>query len=189
MNITHLNDEGMIVQELEILPADLIFTPGMPLIRWFQRGRGEEKTFAGHVAGIGMDGESVLEALWTVTSQPYLAWAEAAPRYEIWRHYGLSPSVRGKIASKAESYRGRDYGWWKLFGHAGDAMLTKALGREIYLFRQGLFLDNYPICSWHWAYPYNAYGIDFGIPPRAAAPDHMHDHVRKAREWGCVVRK
>jgi hypothetical protein len=193
MKIVTASPEGMIAEEYEILPADLIFTRGAsPLfgkfIRWFERSPGEEKTFAGHVGGIGSDSQSVVEALWKVTSTPYHEWAKSAPQYEIWRHYGLAPSVRHKIAAKAESYIGRDYGWWKLGAHAGDAMLTKATGKEVFIFRKALFLDEYPICSWVWAYAYAKSMMGFGIPAHAANPDDMHDYVKQAPEWGMVMR-
>ena len=170
-----------------LLPADIIFTPGMGLVRLFQTAPGESPTWAGHVAGLGTS-DIVTEALWKVTCTGLDEWREKAPVYEIWRHNGLTMDQRKDAAAYALSFVDDSihYGWWKLGVHLGDWGLAWARWLatagvwegEAYGLRRFMFSDEFPICSWVWARAYQeAIGYRFGVRAAWTTPDSMHDHV------------
>lgn len=173
--------------------SDLIFvhSPSMlgALIRYFERHRGEPETYANHVGGICVDNDGtslVVEALLTVKATPFRDWAE--PAYEIWRHKGLTPDERYQVNLKALGYFGKSYGAWKLGGHLFDGICGKIAGHDVYFARRLMCLDEYPICSWVWAWAYDSIGYQFGISPRAASPDIMHDFVTSSPDWSLVSK-
>jgi hypothetical protein len=169
------------------LPGDLIFCHGsawLPrAIRWATRSKGEGATWANHVAGITSPGMA-LEASWTVIEHPL---PELAPPYQIWRYEPLTDAQREAVAVAALAYKGRSYGGAKLLTHLGDALLSKVFGGNPLFFRRLNHREEYPICSWLWAFAYErALSYQFGIPPEAASPDDMHDHVCITPGWFMV---
>jgi len=170
---------------MSFLPGDLIFTHGGGLIgsaiRECEQAPGEPPAYANHVAGFtGPD--TVTEALWIVVTHPYAEAMKGTP-HQVWRCMALTDEQRQAVAEKALTYVGRDYGWWKLGLHLGDALLTRMVGREVYAFRRLMFSDRYPICSWVWAESYAALGLSFGVPATLAQPDDMHDFVSSSPAW------
>jgi hypothetical protein len=186
-------------------------------IRWFTRRTGEAPTYANHVAGLiprrhahmlmsdlvlagrhGLAGELawkldqypgevwwVLEALWTVTITPL---SEYRGDYQAWRMDRARPEDRYRVCAAARAYYGRKYGVLKIGAHAGDAGISKVVGRDVYLFRRLACMDGYPICSWLWAYAY-ARGIGYEAwgDPGLVSPDCMHDHVSTSSDWVRVM--
>jgi len=157
------------------LPADLIFCHGdswlAGAIRWASRGRGEAGTYANHVAGL-VGGDSVVEALWTTVKHPY---REISDPHQVWRCSSLTDIDRVRIATEARGYVGKRYGGAKILTHLGDALLSKAFGGNPFFFRHLAHRQDYPICSWVWAYAFAEADYLFGLPPEAAQPDDMHD--------------
>ena len=179
---------------MELKPADLIFTRNEkswlgPAIRWFTRSRNEAPTWTNHTAGIGLTGDTVIEALWTVQETGWSEWERQTERFQVWRHTRIPDISRQIIAVEARQYVGKHYGWWKLGGHLIDGMLSKIIGRDVYLIRPLFFMKDYPICSWVWAYAYSKVGLRFGCEPDCADPDTQHDYVANSHEWIKVFEK
>jgi hypothetical protein len=174
-------------------PGDLIFTRNPhalgKLIRFFTRRINEAPTYTNHVAGVGPEAKTVIEALWHVVETPLDQWLKDNPCFEVWRRVGLPDRFRETIAKEAKGYVGRDYGWWKLGLHALDFSLSKFWFTDIYLFRRLMFADRYPICSWVWAYVYSKFNIVFGVKPSMADPDSMHDWVKCDILWTMIDKK
>lgn len=175
------------------LPADLIFTRNEkswigPAIRWFTRSRGEPETWTNHVAGVGLR-DSVIEALWTVQEAEWAKWEQENDRFQVWRNVKMTGIARKVVAAQALAYVGRKYGWWKLGAHLLDGMLSKVTGGSVYAFRRVLFMEEYPVCSWVWAFAYGKIGIHLGCPPDCADPDTMLDYVSNSHEWKKVFEK
>jgi len=164
---------------MNLLPADLIFTRSASLlgsaIRWFERSSGEEQSWTNHTAGIGTS-DNVVEAQTSVISTPFNTWKEGE-QFQVWRTSDLDDAGRIEIAQYAESHLGHEYGYAKLIPHALDGLIAKVTGGNVYLFRRMLFLKNYDICSWLWAFGYHVRGLDFGASPRFVTPDDQHDYV------------
>lgn len=162
-----------------LFPADLIFTRSKTrlgwAIRWFQRSRGEPKSWTNHTAGIGFS-ENVVEADTTVISTPFDEWKEDKD-FQIWRTVDLDVSSQSFVASYAEAQIGRKYGFAKIIPHALDGLLSKITGGSPYVFRRMLFIKEYPICSWLWAYAYHQAELDFGSNPQKVSPDDQFDFV------------
>jgi len=157
------------------LPADLVFTSPTSFfgngIGWATRGKGEGATWAKHVGGfVGSD--QVVESLWRTVQHPL---SEVSVPLQVWRHISLTDWDRAVIATKARSYVGAPYGGAKIITHLGDALLGKLFGGNPYVFRRLAHRDDYPICSWTWAWSFAEIGYLFGVEPRAAQPDDMHD--------------
>lgn len=178
---------------MDFLPSDLIFTRSPrtlgKLIRWFEKGHGEAPSWTNHTAGIGLQGNTVIEALWTVQETPWPQWESQNGCFQVWRNTRLSDVDRRIVAAEATAYVGRQYGWWKLGPHLFDGMLSKVMGGNVYAMRRCLFLENYPICSWVWAYAYAKIGIRFGCDPDCADPDTMLDFISLSAEWDLVDEK
>ncbi len=177
-----------------LLPGDLLLYNGrglLPsLIGWAETGKGEAPTYAKHVGGIGHSGPlpsaTRIEALWKVEEFP--ATGLVNRRVQVWRMDGLTYGERTDLAAYARKHLGDKYGVLKLGAHLGDALLSKAFGGHPYVFRKLARLDDYPICSWLWAYAYDrVLGYRFGMPPRAAAPDDILDWIEDRPEWFMVA--
>ena len=172
------------------LPGDLVFCHGSNFIsraiQWASRHPGEKATYANHVAGF-VTPQDIVEALWTVQQHPYAACSTGREPNQVWRNKMLTPQGRQAVAAYAQGYIGREYGTGKIALHFGDALLTKATGREVYFFRRAANMDKYPICSWVWAEAYQAaLGISFGLPASEASPDDMQDYVKASPDWVLV---
>jgi hypothetical protein len=180
------------MSEIQLLPADSISVHSRSLLGWLIRkaetGPKEGRAYANHSANITFE-RCVTEALWHVTKSSFDPWLQKHTDFEIWRHTGLTPEQRETVARKAESYIGRQYGWWKLLIHLLDAFLTFLRRKETYFFRRMMFYDRYPICSWVEAYAYKAVQIDFGCAPNAADPDVIQDYKKAHPEsWKLIVK-
>ena len=173
---------------MEFLPGDLIFVHGHSAIgaaiRTAETGPGEPVAYANHVAGFTSPSD-VTEALWHVQTLPFPSWQTTTPIYQVWRCMALTPEQRSIVAQAASAYVGRPYGWWKLALHLGDSLLSWSIGTEVYAFRRMMSDGRYPICSWVWAYAYDALGLPnfFGLPPSEAQPEDMYDHVSCSILW------
>lgn len=187
MDTTHENPGERHQKMDRMLPADIIFTPGMGAIRLFQTAPGEDPTWAGHVAGLGTP-SMVVEAKWKVVSTAWDKYRERTPAFEVWRHTGLTMEQREAVAAVALGFMDESvhYGWWKLGLHLGDWGLAWArwgltAGQwegEAYALRRLMFSDEFPICNWVWAKAYQeAIGYRFGVKAAWTTPDTMHDHV------------
>lgn len=166
--------------------ADLIFVHGTGLlaegIRWAERSRGEGPSYANHVGGF-VSPTMVVEAKWTVLDHAY-ADAVAAQSHQVWRCMALTEEQRAAVAACACQLVGRSYGTDKIALQLGDSLLGKITGEDVDLFRRLDESDARPICSMLWALAYaRALGIRFGIDPRIAQPDDMHDWVLAHGEW------
>jgi hypothetical protein len=174
-------------------PTDLIFFRSDSwlgrAIRWFTRRKNEPGTFTNHVGGF-IDEYIILEALVTVKQNFFDLYDPHHDKFEIWRNTKLTPEQIESIRNKAMDYESRKYGFFKLLTHALDALLNKITRKEIFFFRKLNNVDRYPICSWLWAYAYNR-GLnyyEFGVDPKYATPDDMHDYVSESSDWELVYK-
>jgi len=100
-------------------------------------------------------------------------YVERGGTVEVWRARGLRDCDRVDVAHRLQKYRGRRYGWWKIGVHA----LERAFGGR-FVFRRLLRWDRYPICSWVAAFAFEPLRHHFfGVDPRLAQPDDIHDCV------------
>jgi len=171
---------------VRLQPADLIFYRTSSwlgkTIRWFTRSRKEEETYSNHVAGM-INERELIEADFKAIRREINLPIELG-RFQIWRNTFLTNEQRVAIANKAIEYQGKSYGYSKLITHMMDAFLNKIFSTEIFFFRKLNHIDNYPICSWIWTFPYfKAAKIKFGIEPEYATPDDMHDYIKKSYTW------
>jgi hypothetical protein len=159
-------------------------------IRFFERGRGEDKSVVNHTGLLLGD---VTGDLWSVLSQTISIEALARVRYgRFWSFYHndaaveiaiycdvtLTDEERRKIRDTALDYRDRIYGGAKLFLHMGDWALARMLFRQdVYVFRRLARIDWAPICSYLVAKGYAAVGRNFGVTESAATPDDIWDFV------------
>jgi len=181
-------------------PGDLIFVKSKTylgwVIRWFERSRGESPSWTNHTAGIGSV-NNVIEAQMKVISTPFDEWHQNK-EFQLWRTVDLAfsrigccdnkgrayASVSSRVVEYAEAQIGRKYGVMKIIPHAFDGLLSKITGGSPYVFRRMLCLENYPICSWLWAYAYHTAGLDFGGDPKRITPDDQLDYcVNHPNKW------
>lgn len=101
---------------------------------------------------------------------------ERAGNILVVRALGLSGPTRRAVAAKADSYRGRKYGYHKIIAQGIDYYLgrTLARGQDFYGVRRLLFWDKYPICSWVVASAYSSVGLHFGAAEDQATPHDIH---------------
>lgn len=170
--------------------SDLIFTTERSLfaktIRWMTRLPTEEPTVASHVAGVSTrhNQKTVLEALFKVKNTKYNLWVKDHSDFEIWRHSLLTKEQRLLIESHAKAYTDNFYGFWKLFLHGFDAIVSKVFNKDLFVARRIMFSHTYPICNWVWSYPYyDVIKYTFGTDPKFTTPDSMHDHVVESGYW------
>lgn len=174
---------------INTLPGDLLFCHGSSMmakaIRWASRSKNEEKTWTNHVAGIGQR-NTIIEAGWVVVEyQPAPEFFETC---QVWRNTTLTPEQRIAVAKAARAYLGRRYGGAKILLHLGDAILSKVFGGNPYMFRRLAKMDQYPICSWVWAFAYfNALHISFGVSPYMITPDDMLDFCQESPDWSLIT--
>jgi hypothetical protein len=176
---------------VDFKPSDIILVHGAnalgSAIRIAERGPGEPPAYANHVAGF-TSATDVTEALWSVQTTPYESWHVTTPIFQIWRCNAITDEQRSIVANVAQGYVGRSYGWWKLLLHLGDSALSWYAGREIYAFRRCMADGRYPICSWVWAYAYEALAPNFfGIAPSEAQPDDIGDWLNSHQDvWAKI---
>ena len=175
-----------------LLPADLGFTHGSAwysrAIRWATRHRTEPPTYANHTFGIGR-GLNIVEALSSVRQTALCEW-ELPGEFEIFRHTSSPHHLRVAVAARAEHYTGYRYGALKILPHLLDGVLGKVAARDVYAFRHLCFIPRYPICSWLWAWAYDAYGVrTSACDKRYASPDDQHDFLVGSPEWVLVVKR
>lgn len=94
----------------------------------------------------------------------------------IFRHRTTTLIENELIARKAMSYVGKKYGWFKLVTHAGDCLLGKITGKDLFFFRRITHSDRYPICSWVTEHAEHEVGRSFGKPLGSTTPDDIHDY-------------
>lgn len=163
-------------------------------IRFCQRAPGEEPSVVNHVGlilnGDGLGGPaSSIEALGRVRYGDFREFYSADPSVSvaIYRDVTLSPMEAAQIGLHASRYLGRRYGAPKLLLHLADWILSRILGREVWLFRRLAWVDRYPICSWLVARVFSATGRSFGVHPGMASPDDVWDWMQAHPEkWVCV---
>jgi hypothetical protein len=168
---------------MDLLPGDILFTRSKSrlgaLIRFCTRRPYEAKTVASHVGIITVGGplwDAILVEAQSKTNRHsmQLAYANKPDELCIFRPLNLTQDETDDIVAKANSYVGRDYGYFKLVLHLFDWSLG-----GIYLFRRIGRMDNYPICSYVVAAAYKAAGKDFGVSSYAASPDDIWDYCLK----------
>jgi len=174
---------------VSFMAGDIVFTRGTAwyskLIRWGTRHTGETRSRTNHT-GVGLDPNYFIEALHHVVATKWSDFAKnnALGTFEIWRNEALTEVQREAVAAKARGYLGRDYGYSKILLQSLDCILGKVLCMDVMAFRRLAFMDKYPICSWVVAYSYfNGIGYSFGISPRVADPDEIHDFVANHEDW------
>jgi len=189
------------MSEYLLLPGDLFFTRGPSrLSRWIracERSPGEEPSVINHVgtvAGVGtIKTAPVVEALREVERHTLYEQYHGKQDYlTIYRPIGITFEQRMAIGAKAGSYVGRKYGWFKIVNHGSDYLLSRAVGRDIYLFRRLCRNGKYPICSWVSGYSvYAVLGWKFkGLDPSVCQPDDMWDDIMGSRppRWKPIMQ-
>lgn len=184
-----------------LLPADVILTRSDTwlgrAIRAAER-RGSDTASYNHVGVVVSAGELppqdgdwrlapfgpvMVEALGHVLRRP--VWEGYGPQVKdqnaiaVYRPLNLEPGQGQSIARSAMAYVGERYGWWKLFFHLGDAVISKVAGRDVRLLRRALFVKSRPICSFLVAKAFAAVGLGFGVKPGSADPDDVADFCRQ----------
>lgn len=164
-----------LIDREEFLPADIIFTSSSgtlgKMIGAAEQGPGEGESYARHV-GIFVGADQVVEAREHVVQRSY---REITDPYQVWRCSSLDDVGRAKAATRARGFVGASYGWWKLFLHGFDSIVTKLRGKETVLARRLIFDENHPICNMVAALAVAAAGYFFGRKPEWTDPDQMHD--------------
>jgi hypothetical protein len=157
--------------------CDIILTssPGIlgSLIKYFQKENNESPSKVSH-CGIMVDDTNIVEALAHVMKRSVKGGygSKSSSSLSVFRPLNLSENEKQVILTKAASYVGRTYGYFKIAMHS----LDWATGGH-YLFRRIAGMDKYPICSWVVAHAYGAAGKDFGVAAGAAQPDDIWDFV------------
>lgn len=164
---------------MKLQPCDIMFARSHGFlggaIRFCTRRIGEGRTIASHTGLIVEPGEdmqaTVVEALahvkrHTLGSQ----YAACDTELCVFRPLNLTEEEKTAIVAKAETYVGREYGYFKLLLHLADFALDGA-----YVFRRLGRMDRYPICSYVVASAYKAGGKNFGVSDYAASPDDVWD--------------
>ena len=165
---------------IELMPCDIYLcrTPYTlsKIIRFCTRHIGEGRSQFSHCGIITAGGTNpiITEALTHVRTHPLSeSIADPAIEYAIYRPLDLLPEEKSAIVTKALSYDGRDYGYFKLVLHLLDFAFD-----GIYLFRRIGRMDKYPICSYVVACAYASVKKYFGVAPQAASPDDIGDFVQ-----------
>lgn len=183
-----------------ILPGDVFFTRSSSmlgrLIRWAETDPGEEETWANHTglfvsAGYLWPGHSKMlamcvESLWQTKHWTWWEGHKNEPgnTIRIYRYIGLRPGDARAIVSRAKSFVGDRYGWWKLGAHLIDRVLFKGKKTTSNLLR----VDSRPICSYTAAKSLADGGVFFGtMAPEAADPDEMMDWCSHAQDQWFLV--
>lgn len=168
-----------------ILPCDILLTRSKSklgsMIRFFtRRWPFESKTVASHCGIFTVEGD--LKTATLVEAQSHCNRHSFSEAYGsdtttdlcIFRPLNLTDEEKALIVAKAESYVGKDYGYFKLLLHLGDWLLG-----GVYLFRRLGRMDRYPICSYVVSHAYGAAKKTFGVANDAASPDDIWDFILK----------
>ena len=168
----------------ELRPCDIILTHGGSFvsraIRWAESRPGHP-AYANHAAlcldGGDWSGALIGEALSRVqTHSPASQYAGSTTQLRVWRPLDLTDQQRQAIIGAALRQVGQGYDYLKIGLQAIDGLLGKLFRREVVLARRLGSGDWGPICSWYVAEAYDAAGLTFGMPPRAADPDDLDSY-------------
>lgn len=159
-------------------------------IGWFSKRRNESETYATHIAMV-KDVFTVTEAKLTIKESGISKWIDNHRNFEIYRYKHMEKYQRDKIYEYAEEQKGNIYGGWKLLFFAADLSIEKLIGKDIFLFRNVLSSENFPICSWFVGYAYYRAGIKFEKNnPKYLDPDVMHDIIYRDKDnWKLIFKK
>lgn len=170
-------------------PGDIFLVKGDSLlskmIRVCTRVIGESRTQVNHAGIISTQARLkdtlCVEALSHVMEHGLLPMYKGNGQVAIYRKALLTMGFRRSIVEEARGYKGKTYGYLKLFTHFLDWMLLGS-----YVFRRLTSSDNYPICSWLVEWSYRKAGVD--LFPEGSSPDDIWDIVtRKEEGWECVM--
>lgn len=177
-------------------PGDIVLVKGTSIfskiVRWVTRINDEPKTYASHSAIISVGNEiynsKIIEALIHVKETNLNRYKNK--HFEIWRLNTISSEDRDNIVKQAGDYLSYKYGFLKILYQFLDYIIIKVINKEIFLFRRLAYSDKYPICSWlvAWAY-YDSIMYDFGIDPKFATPDDIHDYIKNHDDWDLIFKE
>ena len=171
-------------------PGDIYFTRGSnllgKLIRWAERSKDEEKTWANHVGVVTTPG-------WMVppeTDKPHLfAWVSEAfwhiGHHEWWNRHKENENYSvmvfrprhmtneqvEMVVNDALSRTGNRYAWWRIPG-----FLVEKLSFGKMKVSKLFFMKNRNVCSNHVALAFDEIGIRFEEEPLELDPDDMFDY-------------
>jgi len=184
------------LSEFEILPGDCVFVTAKNtwrrrLIAWFTQKIRESQTIAVHVGGISSHRTVIESGLFRVTETDLKDWAKNHNSFEIWRNKQWTLEQRQRVSGQLYKYMNRFYGFWKLFSHGCDLLLSKFCDTDIFLFRRFLKSEKYPICSWIYTYSiYEVTGYQFNnLKPNWVDTDVMHDVIIDSKDWELIFSK
>lgn len=176
---------------MENLPesCDLVFYNNNSIlsriIKLCERSTGEPPTYASHVGGFISSFEILNIELSTSIDIVYNI--SQLKHVKIYRNHSLTKYDKMQIIHKILSYSHRKYGYLKILTHFLDWVSGRLLFRDVFLFRKLNNDDNYPICSWAWAFAFNTVNnYEFGNSPRYVNPDDMLDFVSSSDEWELI---
>ena len=150
---------------------------------------GDEKpSKAKHVAAF-YTSKKVIEASLRIITLDFELWKKKRQNYEVWRNKSWTNDQRRSIAFTLLYYKADLFGFWKLFIHFFDLVISKIIKKEIYFFRRFfLWHDDTPLCYWIYSFAvYKAIGYLFNnYKPQVVDPDTMRDCVINDDEWVLV---
>jgi hypothetical protein len=171
-------------------PGDIFFTRGTDglgrLIRWAERERGEEDSWANHVGVVispgwmvpPRDGSEhamahVSEALWRIEEHEWWSYHKANQGYAVavFRPRHLTNEGANAVVANAHTRKGDKYAWWRL-----PVFLVKKLSLGMIPAEKILFLKDRNICSTHMGLAEAAGDIDFEKDPKELDPDYAMDY-------------
>jgi len=175
-------------------PGDIFLTRGCSFIsraiRFFTRSKGEKLTEVNHVGLVVQRGDIKtaigVEALSKVMR--HTLWFQYGSSKKdlvaVYRATNLAEEQVKDIVAEAEKQVGKKYGYCMIVAHFLDWLLGRMLGwllgwqfSGVYLFRQFISGNKYPICSWVVADAFAKVGKDFGVEVGMATPDDIWDFI------------
>lgn len=175
----------------QLMPADVVFTRGMGVVRFLQQTPGEGETYAGHVAGIVTPGEGI-EALWRVQR---FNWSTDTRPCRVYRNLALTGRQRINVSRRWQKHEGRFYAPLKLGLHAVDwglswgvwALSLGLVKADLAVARRLSFIRWLNICSQFIAAGYEDEGVyRWALDALKANPDGMEDECRQSQVWELV---
>ena len=162
------------------------------MIRWAERERGEEDSWANHTGVVTKagwmvpprDGRAhsmahVSEALWKIEEHEWWGRHKGSQGYAVavFRPRHLTNEDAANIVADAHTREGDRYAWWRL-----PVFLIKKLSLGVIPAEKLLFLESRNICSTHMGLAEEAGRVEFEKDPKELDPDYAMDYCIRHQE-------